>query len=64
MEEKKKCMIIGCNKFAEKRLNRSYKRVLDGLNLKLDPPDAKELLLCRRHYKLIKDAMRALKGRP
>ena len=55
-------MITGCNEKAEKTLNKSYKRVLQGLNLKIDFPNAKELHLCKRHYKMIRDAMRALRG--
>jgi hypothetical protein len=56
------CMIAGCNEKAEKTLGKSYKRVLQGLNLRIDPPDAKELHLCKRHYKMAKNAMKALRG--
>ncbi|RLF74639.1 hypothetical protein DRN39_08405 [Thermococci archaeon] len=62
VEEENKCMVVGCDEKAEKTLDKSYKRVLQGLNLKVEPPDAKELHLCKRHYKMVKNAMRALRG--
>ena len=56
-----KCAVAGCEEEASKLLNRRYLEVLVGLGLKVNPPRAGKIPLCTRHYKMARDAMRAIK---
>ena len=45
-------------------VGRRYIQALQGLNLRIGEVKGAKIHLCKKHYKLAKDAMRALKRPP
>ncbi|WP_185836314.1 hypothetical protein [Candidatus Korarchaeum cryptofilum] len=50
------CAIEGCQEEAKKEVDRSYLPVIQSLKLKLKAGDWKKIPLCKKHYKIVKEA--------
>lgn len=50
------CSIEGCSEGATKEVDRSYLPVIQALKLKLRGDPGKKIPLCRKHYKILRQA--------
>ncbi len=61
--EGEKCIIEGCEEPASKLVNRSFLPYIQALKLKLKEDPGDKIPLCRKHYKMVKEARDAYLGR-
>ncbi|MEM0268342.1 MAG: hypothetical protein QXO55_03750 [Candidatus Korarchaeum sp.] len=50
------CSVEGCSEEAVKEVDRSYLPVIQALKLKLKSDTGRKIPLCRRHYRIVKQA--------
>ncbi|MDW8036398.1 MAG: hypothetical protein RMI85_08095 [Candidatus Korarchaeum sp.] len=50
------CSIDGCGEEATKELDRSYLPAIQALKLKLKGEPGKKIPLCKKHYRVVKQA--------
>ncbi len=50
------CVIDGCGEEAVREVDRSYLPAIQSLKLKLRGDPGKKIPLCRKHYKMVKQA--------
>ncbi len=62
-EEKRTCAVVGCSEEAAKVVGRTFVPAIQALKLRLKGRSAREIPLCKKHYKMVKEAMEALRSR-
>jgi len=60
-ETERKCAVVGCDEPAEKLVDRRFIPALQAMKLRVRAPGRK-VPLCRKHYKMAKEAMKGLMG--
>jgi len=62
-EEKKRiCAVMGCNEEATKVVGRAFLPALQALKLRLKSRSPREIPLCKKHYKMAKEALEVLRS--
>ena len=60
--EGKTCAVLGCDEPAAKIVGRSFVPALQALKLRLKNRGLRQIPLCKKHYKMAKEALEALRG--
>jgi len=60
--ERKTCAVVGCDEPAAKIVGRSFVPALQALKLRLKGRGLRQIPLCKKHYKMAKEALEALRG--
>ena len=58
-EGEERCLIEGCEEPAVKLVNRSFLPYIQALKLKLKEEHTDKITLCRKHYRMVKEAREA-----